>query len=261
MVDEMDLQCTSPRAGKSSRKWPPRLSSRRSAARATSRATVSRLNRRHAIRLERVVLGRRRSRTHARDRRRRTGAVRGSERGRPIATSSRGCRRCPACARWGPPTRRAPAATRDRAVGSAARRRLGHRRPGPRTEDQAFEQRVAGQAVGAVNARASGLARGKQARQRGAPPLVGVDAAHHVVRGRADRNGIAWRCRSRPGAHIAAIVGKRRRTCAASRWASVRNTCPPVSSVSRTMLARHDVTRRKIAVRVVPDHERLAAPR
>ena len=35
-------------AGKSARKWPPRLSSRRSAARAISRATVSRLNRRQS---------------------------------------------------------------------------------------------------------------------------------------------------------------------------------------------------------------------
>jgi hypothetical protein len=54
----------------------------------------------------------------------------------------------------------------------------------------AFEQRVAGQAVGAVQAGAGGLAHGVQARQVGAAVQVGDHAAAGVVRRGHHRNGL-----------------------------------------------------------------------
>ena len=58
-------------------------------------------------------------------------------------------------------------------------------------EDQAFEQRVAGQPVGAVQAGAGGLAGGVEAGNVGARVQVGDDAAAGVVRRRDDRDGVA----------------------------------------------------------------------
>src|SRR5471032_1974723 len=55
-------------------------------------------------------------------------------------------------------------------------------------DHQAFKQRVAGQAVGAVQAGAGGFADGVQARDVGASGQVGDHAAAGVVRGRHDRN-------------------------------------------------------------------------
>ena len=70
-------------------------------------------------------------------------------------------------------------------------RRPGHRAARARAEHQAFEQRIAGEAVRAVHARARHLARGKQPGHRRAAVEIGFDAAHHVVRCRPDRNEIA----------------------------------------------------------------------
>ena len=58
-------------------------------------------------------------------------------------------------------------------------------------EDQAFEQRVGGQAVGAVDAGAGGLSGGVEAGQSGAAEEVGADAAHQVMRGGADGDEVA----------------------------------------------------------------------
>ena len=70
------------------------------------------------------------------------------------------------------------------------RRILLHRDGRARTEHESFEQRVAGEPVGAVDARAGHLAGGEQSRDGRASPSVGLDAAHDVVRGRSDRNRI-----------------------------------------------------------------------
>ena len=109
-------------------------------------------------------------------------------------------------------------------------RRLLHRLGGARAEHQPFEQRVARQAVGAVDTRAGSLARGEQARQGRAAPFVGVDAAHEVVRGRTDWN----RIRREIEPDLPAHRGDGRKPLpardAASRCASVRNTWPPVCS-------------------------------
>ena len=59
-----------------------------------------------------------------------------------------------------------------------------------RTEHEPFEQRIAGQTIGAVDAGAGGFAGGKQARDRRAPIEIGLDATHHVVRSRAHRNPV-----------------------------------------------------------------------
>ncbi|OAH11423.1 hypothetical protein STSP_53730 [Streptomyces jeddahensis] len=56
--------------------------------------------------------------------------------------------------------------------------------------DQAFQEGVRGEAVGAVDAGAGDLAARVQARHRGTAVLVGADAAGGVVRGRGDRDRI-----------------------------------------------------------------------
>src|ERR1700722_9636914 len=59
-----------------------------------------------------------------------------------------------------------------------------------RTEDQAFEKRIAGQAIGAVHAGAGSLSRGVEAGQGSAAPKIGFDTAHHVMRGGADGSDV-----------------------------------------------------------------------
>ena len=83
------------------------------------------------------------------------------------------------------------------------------------------------------------------------PVEVGVDAAHDVVRGRADRKRIASRGRGRRVAQHRAMVGNRARTYAASRCASVRYTGAPGSQLLADDGARDDVARREIAGGVV----------
>ena len=65
--------------------------------------------------------------------------------------------------------------------------------PGPGTEDEQLGQGVGAQAVGAVDADAGDLAGGVQPVQWSGAVDVGVDAAHHVVHHRPDRDQLADR--------------------------------------------------------------------
>src|SRR4029077_13952767 len=65
-----------------------------------------------------------------------------------------------------------------------------HRLAAARAEDQAFEKRIAGQAIGAVDAGCGGFSRSIQAGQGSAAPEIGFHAAHRVVRGGADRRDV-----------------------------------------------------------------------
>ena len=160
----------------------------------------ARLKRRQAS----ALLGRqRRGRRHRRASRCRTAVckpsrVRNSPADRHIRsrTSSDGQRAGDVLVRWldGSAATQAGFATEsaaDPACSAAASGRLLHRRRRARAEHQPFEQRVAREPVRAVDAGAGDLAGREQSRQRGPAPLVGVDAAHHVVRRRTDRNRIA----------------------------------------------------------------------
>ena len=72
------------------------------------------------------------------------------------------------------------------------RERVGeHGLCGARAKDEAFEQRIRSQAVGAVDAGAGSFASRIESAQTGAPTEIGADAAHEVVRRRADGNEIA----------------------------------------------------------------------
>ena len=101
---------------------------------------------------------------------------------RRAAAAARRPRRRRGARRLGSRPRRLPAAARRAGLASAD-----HRLRGARAEDQALEQRVAGQAVGAVDAVAGHLPGGVEAGQRGAAVEVGGHAAHHVVGGRRHR--------------------------------------------------------------------------
>src|SRR5579863_3273681 len=63
---------------------------------------------------------------------------------------------------------------------------LAHSLTGTGAEDQTFEQRVAGQAVGAVDASGSGFTGDVEAGQRAATFEIGANAAHRVVRSGTD---------------------------------------------------------------------------
>ena len=63
--------------------------------------------------------------------------------------------------------------------------------PGARAEHQALEQRIAGETIRAVHARARDLAGREQAGHRRAAVEIGLDASHQVVRGRPDRKQVA----------------------------------------------------------------------
>ena len=123
-------------------------------------------------------------------------------------------------------------------------------------EHHAFQQRVAGQAVGAVQAGAGGLADGVQARHVGAARQVGEHAAAGVVRRRHHRDRLA---RDVDAQLQAARVG-----C----WGSARAGRPAalvrdveVHAVQPVLLhlevdgARHHVARRQLGARVVRRHE------
>lgn len=62
---------------------------------------------------------------------------------------------------------------------------------GADAEDEALEQRVGGEAVGAMDAGAGGFASGVEAAAAGASGKVGADAAHEVVGSGADGDEIA----------------------------------------------------------------------
>ena len=83
-----------------------------------------------------------------------------------------------------------------------------HRRGSAGAEDEPFEQRVAREAVRAVDAGARDLACGEQPGNGGAARKVGVHAAAHVMRRRADGQRIAGEVE--PG--LAARFGDSRKT-------------------------------------------------
>ena len=58
-------------------------------------------------------------------------------------------------------------------------------------EGEALEQGVGGEAVGAVDAGAGDFADGVEAGDRGAAPCVGANAAHPIVGGGGDRDGVS----------------------------------------------------------------------
>ena len=57
-------------------------------------------------------------------------------------------------------------------------------------EDQTFQQGIAGQAIGAMNAGAGGFSRGVEPGNVGASFEIGAHAAHGVVRGRTNGNQV-----------------------------------------------------------------------
>ena len=81
------------------------------------------------------------------------------------------------------------------------RRIFDHRLPGARSENQSFEQGIARQAVRTVYAGGGRLARGIQSRKGSAAPEIGLHAAHHVMRGGADRGHV--------GGEVEAVAGTR----------------------------------------------------
>ena len=70
---------------------------------------------------------------------------------------------------------------------------LGRREAGPAAEHEALRKRVGAQPVGAVDADAGDLAGRVEAREPGRAVDVGVDAAHHVVLDRPDRDQFVHR--------------------------------------------------------------------
>ena len=138
-----------------------------------------------------------------------------------------------------------------------AGRGLDHRLPGPAAEDEPLEQRVAGQAVGAVDAGAGDLAGGEQPGHRRPAVEVGLDAAHHVVRGRAHRHRIARQVE--PGG--AAGLGDVREAGVHHRRVEMlqrQEHRPAGAGQLADDAARHAIARRQIAGRLVARHERLA---
>ena len=213
--------------GKSARKCAPRLSSRASAAVATQ---------------ARPVAG---SAAAPAPERRATPAVRERlARGRRVRTTpsvslGTGARRACASGAAGGPTGRAPAAAR-----GASPTEAGHRAG----QDEGLEQRVAGEAIGAVHA---GAATSPQA-QRPAivlrPSSVHVDAAHVVVRRRA-----------RPGSARARGSSRRRgrpRTTRGKRSGKLR---PPPRARRGRRAAGRDERRRRPARRRRAARARAAA--
>src|SRR6266478_1958685 len=66
-----------------------------------------------------------------------------------------------------------------------------HRLADARAEYQAFQERIAGQPIGAVYSGCGGFSRGIKAGQGSAAPEISFHATHHVVRGGADRSNVA----------------------------------------------------------------------
>ena len=90
-------------------------------------------------------------------------------------------------------------------------------------------------------------------------PLVGVDAAHHVVRRRTDRNPIARQVETDAASTSRQSSETVRARSRGSRCASVRiHRTAGVLRLSRNA-SRHDVPRREVAVGVMARHERLTS--
>lgn len=140
------------------------------------------------------------------------------------------------------------------------RRRLGRDRHGhcrSGAQDQPLEQRVAGEAIGAVHARAGDLASRKQARDAGAPGKVGVHAAAQVVGRGTHRQPVAAKVESCTRARLS-DAGK-----AVCRPARIQVRQRQVHRTAGAFgLAHHrrgnDVARCKIAPAVVACHEGVA---
>ena len=85
---------------------------------------------------------------------------------------------------------------------------VAHGTTGPRAEDESFEQRIAGQAIRAMHARAGHFTRRKQPWD-GRPPIeIREHAAHDVVRGGPDRDRVSRQVE----AGAAAGLGNQRKT-------------------------------------------------
>ena len=102
----------------------------------------------------------------------------------------------------------------------------------PRAEHHAVEQRVRRQAVGALHAVAARLAGHPQAGQRRRAVEVGDDAAAAVVRGRRDRQPVAWRGRARPRRAPRRSSGTARRS-ARGRWRRATGARRPARACGR----------------------------
>ena len=151
-----------------------------------------------------------------------------------------------------------------RRVGGQQRQSVGdHGLRGARAEDQAFEQRVRSQPVGAVDAGAGGFARGIEAAQAGAAGEVGADAAHQVVRRRAHGNQIArqveavlrQKCAD-AGKALVKIEARARGACRDRRAACVARR---VAHAFARDGAGHHIARSQLEQRMVALHEALAA--
>ena len=121
-------------------------------------------------------------------------------RGRRAArAAARGCASGRRAARPRPGSLRSAAGSATRAAGGGSRRRLLLERGagGAGAEDEALAERVGGEPVGAVQARAGALADGVEAGQRGAAVEVDRDPAHRVVGGGGDRDRLGARVEPR----------------------------------------------------------------
>jgi hypothetical protein len=128
-----------------------------------------------------------------------------------------------------------------------------------RAQHHAFQQRVAGQAVGAVQAGVGGFAHRVEARQVGAAVQVGDHAAAGVVRRRHHRNRL----------RVMSMPSCRQRAWMVGKWSFRRNSAELVRHVQEHAVeavllhlevdgAGHDVARRQFGARVVGRHEARA---
>ena len=148
-------------------------------------------------------------------------------------------------------------------VGRAGRRRgllgdLARRVRGALAEDHAFEERIRGEPVRAVQAGAGHLADGEQARDRGPPIQVGAHAAADIMRGRDDGDG---RDRHVDAEGEAGRIDVRK-VLDQERLRHVRHVEEDAVVAAPLELAvdaaRHHVARGKLLARVVALHEGLA---
>ena len=145
-------------------------------------------------------------------------------------------------------------------IGSGQRcRSHGARHPRCRTrpEDEALEQRVAREPVGAVDA-VHATSRRKEPGQRCPAVQVCVHAAHHVVGRRTDRDGVA--CRSQAG--LCARLGDRREALLHEHRIEMGQRQVDGRSGALGLMddsARDEIPRCQVARRLISLDERLAA--
>src|SRR5215831_3820336 len=138
---------------------------------------------------------------------------------------------------------------------ATAYRRAGNARGNPACATSSFEQRIAGEAVGSVQARGGRLAAGPQPLDRRAACLVHGDSAHVIMRGWSYRD--RHRCGIDAGrAAVCGDGGKALRKMHAERLPGIEKYAMPV----RNMLphgARHNVPRLELAA-TLPRHDSLS---